>query len=32
LRAIIDRYKKWGREKFTRQAKSKEKMLSLERK
>jgi len=27
LRTIIDRYKKWGREKFTKQAKSKEKML-----
>jgi len=27
LRTIIDRYKKWGREKFTRQAKSKEKVL-----
>jgi len=27
LRTIIDRYKKWGREKFTKQAKSKEKLL-----
>lgn len=27
LRTIIDRYKKWDREKFTKQAKSKEKML-----
>lgn len=27
LRNIIDRYKKWGREKFTKQAKSKEKVL-----
>lgn len=27
LRTIIDRYKKWGREKFVKQAKSKEKML-----
>lgn len=27
LRTIIDRYKKWGREKFTKQAKSKEKIL-----
>ncbi len=27
LREIIDRYKKWGRDKFQRQAKSREKML-----
>ncbi|MFN6992100.1 MAG: ABC-F family ATP-binding cassette domain-containing protein, partial [Fervidobacterium sp.] len=27
LKNIIDRYKKWGREKFTKQAKSKEKVL-----
>ncbi|MGC8902937.1 MAG: ribosomal protection-like ABC-F family protein [Fervidobacterium sp.] len=27
LKTIIDRYKKWGREKFTKQAKSREKVL-----